>query len=237
MKKYIINDKKVFEIFSKNDSNLQKGLFPIMNKFVQDEINFWVRELKKNILKNDLILEMGCGTGRMLKELKKQGFNVFGFDNNPLFIDHCKKQNLNVFLFDSLDKVPKEHKNKYKVVGIALNTLFNFNKETRKKWIKTASELGTRDCLFIFSAYDDNKFARTTIKERLEYLKSATNMPNYKLEFFDEKNKRGFRLLTPENKLEVYSLWIKKDELIEFKIEKIELMNCGIAYNILLRKK
>lgn len=245
MSKYVIDDKKVFETFLRNDANLKKGLFPIMSKFEREEMDFWIRSLNKYVSKSDKIIEMGCGSGRILKKMKSKDYDAVGFDNNPLFVEYCRRQALNVFLFDLRNNVAEEHRHKYKVIGIALNTLFNFKNEARKKWIDAALEFGTKDCFLLFSVYLDNEFARTTIEERTDYFRAAIIPPsNYKLEFFDNGNERGFHLLTPEGKLEWYSLWMRREELLEeigswqrFEIEAMEPMTCGIAYNILLKRK
>jgi SAM-dependent methyltransferase len=37
------------------------------------------------------ILELGCGTGRVMSTLRKEGFNVYGLDYDQLMLDHHKQ--------------------------------------------------------------------------------------------------------------------------------------------------
>lgn len=55
-----------------------------LNKKMNDKE---VELLKKLIGKNEKVLEMGCGTGRLLLEMKKNGYDITGFD----FSDHVGK--------------------------------------------------------------------------------------------------------------------------------------------------
>ncbi|MEW6295077.1 MAG: hypothetical protein AB1467_02135 [Candidatus Diapherotrites archaeon] len=216
-----------------------------MRIFENEEIKFWLKTARKYAGKKDKIIEIGCGGGRILKELMKAGFNASGFDNNILFVNHCKKHSLNVFYLDATKKAPKKHKFKYKIAGIALNTLFNFQEKTRKKWALHACNLLEKDGLLIINAYSDNNFSRKNIGERIKFYEAVLAPPkNYYVEFFDNGRERGIRLCNPNGKEKFFSRWITRNELVKeiktwkcFKIKLIKLMKCRIGRNVLLAKK
>ncbi len=62
--------------------------------------------LKKIITRNNRILDVGCGKGRIIEELKKvRGTEVFGIDVSRKSVDICKKKGLNVKRADA-EKMP-----------------------------------------------------------------------------------------------------------------------------------
>lgn len=241
---YILNSKKTFEIFIKTEKVLKAGRFPVMSKFANEEIRFWIKIAKKYLKKDEEIIEMGCGGGRIIKSLTKAGFSASGFDNDALFVDYCRKQNLNVFYFDATNKVPKKHKSKYKIAGITINTLFNFPKEIRRKWILSAYNLLKEKGILIISAYSDTKFSKATINERVKFYESVLAPPkNYRVEFFDNSKRKGIRLCDNRRKEYLFSEWISKSKLLRevnswkgFKSFSIKPMKCGIAWILLLIK-
>jgi SAM-dependent methyltransferase len=80
---------------SENDINCQidKNLFPSLyhahHKHFQADIPFWLDLARRQ---GSPILELGCGTGRVLIPLAETGFNVFGLDNNPEMLAFCKQR-------------------------------------------------------------------------------------------------------------------------------------------------
>lgn len=242
---YILNNKKTFEVFLKTEKVLKSGHFPLMSRFANEEISFWIKTAKEYIEKDEKIIEMGCGSGRVIKELIKAGFFADGFDNNTLFVDYCKKQNLNTFYLDATKKIPKKHKFKYKIAGVALNTLFNFPKKIRKRWISSAYDLLKPKGILIATAYADTKFSRATIKERIKYYRNVLSLPkSYDVEFFDDGKRKGISLYDNHQKNIWFSEWRSKKELLEeivswekFKIISIKPMKCKIAWFLLLIKK
>ena len=64
-----------------------------------EEINFY-----KNILTNKNVLEVMCGSGRLLIPLLKAGLQVDGLDNSSEMLDKCRKklknENLNSILYE-----------------------------------------------------------------------------------------------------------------------------------------
>lgn len=64
-----------------------KGIFSRIEKITQEEDNL-IRFLRmiENI-NNKKVLDVGCGFGRILKELKKEGINALGIDINPKIVE------------------------------------------------------------------------------------------------------------------------------------------------------
>ncbi|MBS3105055.1 methyltransferase domain-containing protein [Candidatus Woesearchaeota archaeon] len=49
------------------------------------------------------ILDVGCGSGRFLSYLRKNGFNVLGIDNSPLAVEVCRLRGLKAKVLDLFD--------------------------------------------------------------------------------------------------------------------------------------
>ena len=57
----------------------------------------WVKDIMKEIPKNSIICDIGCGNGR---NMKFEGYKFYGLDNCEQFVDICKHQGLSVELGD-----------------------------------------------------------------------------------------------------------------------------------------
>jgi SAM-dependent methyltransferase len=243
--KYVLNHKKEFEIFLKIEKVLKKTSSPVMNKFANEETSIWLKTAKKYVEKNGKVIEMGCGSGRVIGKLTTAGFCTYGFDINKLFVNYCKKNGLNAFQMDATKTVPKKHNAKYKMACLAINLLFNFPEKIRKKWISSAYDLLSDNGILLMTVYADNKFSRTTIKERVKYYKDVIMAPKgYSVTFFDNKKRRGIHLCDKSKKECWSSDWVSKNELLKevnswkgFKLISIKPMKCGIAWILLLTKK
>jgi len=245
MGKYVINDKKVFETFVRSEEILKQGLFPMMSRFEEEEIDFWKKTIQNYLKENDPIIEIGCGSGRILKILSEEGFSVVGFDNNKLFLDYCKKRGLKVFYADATSSVSEEHQNKYCLAGVALNTLFNFPKEIRLKWVVHTRNLLTEDGYLVFSSYSNTSTSRSENDKRVKFYEACIEPPEgYKIDFLDKDGETGICMYGPDGKQEWFSRWLTKEELAReidswggFKLIKIEPMDCLVGYNILVQKQ
>lgn len=84
-------------------TNLQK-FYEEKIKFEEYEINqkMNAREialLKKLIGENEKVLEVGCGTGRLLLEMQKAGYDISGYDFTGRHVDYVKRQNTDAKVF------------------------------------------------------------------------------------------------------------------------------------------
>jgi SAM-dependent methyltransferase len=75
-------------------------------KFEEYEVNKKMNEkevslLKSLMRKDQKILEMGCGTGRLILEMQKAGYDISGFDFTERHVDIVKKENPNLDVFQA----------------------------------------------------------------------------------------------------------------------------------------
>lgn len=75
--------------YSKNrESFISPEYFKIMRKRAKAQIEF----INKHIdLKNKKILDLGCGYGYLLKELKAYSNDILGLEFDPKAVEHCNK--------------------------------------------------------------------------------------------------------------------------------------------------
>ncbi|MFN7182514.1 MAG: class I SAM-dependent methyltransferase, partial [Planctomycetota bacterium] len=58
-----------------------------------NEANFLEKVL--NLKQNDIILDVGCGKGRLSLELSKRGYKLYGLDISPCAIEYARKKSIN----------------------------------------------------------------------------------------------------------------------------------------------
>lgn len=76
---------------------MREDLYPEM--YLQEE-QYWWHIAKRRLVIDFVpkiprkILDVGCGTGMLMKELRQRGYFVCGIENNRLAIEFCKKRGL-----------------------------------------------------------------------------------------------------------------------------------------------
>ena len=217
------------------------GKFPIIIKFLKKEASLIIEIVKGVSDSNKKIIEMGCGSGRLLEELKNNNFVACGFDNDKLYVKYCKKRKLDVFYGDAIKKLPPKLRGKFKAVIIGFNTLFNFNKNLRKKWINNAKFLLEKDGLLMFTVYADNKITRMGVKKRVGFYKESIKpKKNYVIRFSPRKSRVE---MVYRNKTVWFSEWKTKNKIEKeikswkgFKPKLVKLLDGKIAYFVELLK-
>jgi SAM-dependent methyltransferase len=100
----------------------------------EEDISFWL-ELARKL--GDPILEIGCGTGRVLIRLARAGYQVVGLDNNLemlryLWIQLETQFRDRVIIFQA-DAEAFHLESKYPLIFLPCNTLSTMSKETREE--------------------------------------------------------------------------------------------------------
>ena len=71
----------------------EKGEYPLDLKFyISDKLEPHEVKILKYV--NGKILEIGCGAGRILKNLQKKGYDTLGFDIDRTAVQLCKEQRI-----------------------------------------------------------------------------------------------------------------------------------------------
>lgn len=193
---YLLGFECSYKIFLAIEEVIEQGLSPIMSSFINEELSLWEQVVKNSQNPQGAFLELGCGGGRAISRLKKYGLKVKGVDNNPLLIKHCKNRDLEVFQIDILEEaVPKKIKQFAEFTAIGFNTLFNFNKKDRKKWIDFAEQTLKPGGLLVISFYTDNIFVNKYIKERVNYYTSTLPVDGYTHRYYEKAEERGIELV------------------------------------------
>jgi 2-polyprenyl-3-methyl-5-hydroxy-6-metoxy-1,4-benzoquinol methylase len=118
--------------------------------YQQEESHWWfaartqivlrVIERYGNLKPGDTILDIGCGTGAIMKELSKK-YNMVGIDMSPLAVEYSKKRGLkNVFLMPA-EEFPKE---KFDVKAVILLDVIE-HIDDDVSVLKTAREIVGKD--------------------------------------------------------------------------------------------
>jgi SAM-dependent methyltransferase len=86
----------------RTDKSSYPQLYDAHHRTYLEDIPFWLRLARQ---KGDPILELGCGTGRVLIQLSEQGYRCYGLDRDPEMLAYLQKRcpqtiagKLNLFL-------------------------------------------------------------------------------------------------------------------------------------------
>lgn len=138
--------------------------------------------LIKDIPKNSILLDVGCGSGDCIKYLSQISKEIFGIDNDENAIKKCNnnlKSLKNVkIIFADADKIP--FKNDFFDAILCMGTTFGNFSETKYKILSEIERVLKKKGIFIFSIYNEN-----ALKDRLiiykKYWKEVIDKGNGKI--------------------------------------------------------
>ena len=82
----MINNKIEYEKMALVESEL--WWYRILHEKVLESLSYY------KVRKEELIIDLGCGTGGLLEKLSEYGYNTMGIDISESAIHFCKKKNL-----------------------------------------------------------------------------------------------------------------------------------------------
>ncbi len=195
-----INNQDYYDQFAKTYENKRNKGY---HKMIDDlEISI----VLENINKNSEVLEVGCGTGLILKEITKKTKKAVGIDLSENMLLKAKERNLEVYKSDAqnmpfednsfnvvysfkvlahienIEETLKEIKRVLKPNGIAILEFYNkYSMRTLIKKFKPSNKISQK-------ITDDSVFTRYD---------SIQNIKNYLPENFKIQNIQGIRIITP----------------------------------------
>lgn len=209
-----------------------KQCYQIATLRVKQYLNAEIQYVLEKIKPSDIVLELGCGYGRVLQKLCKKAKKVIGIDISKPSLELAKKLlkgNLNYQLFQ-MDAINLEFPNNFFDIVICIQngiSAFNVDKEDL---IKEAVRVTKKGGLVLFSTYSDKFW-----EERLNWfiLQSKAELIG-EIDLTETRNgvivtKDGFKA-TAIRPREFTSLTSGLN--IDLKIEEID--NSSIFYDILV---
>ncbi len=159
--------------------------------------NIGLQILKK--LPKGKVLEIGCADGIFLDKLREEGFDVYGLDVYPKWIEKCKNKSINVKCGDANEKLP--YKNDF--FDYVINFEMIAHLINPPKFIKEVKRVLKKDGKLLIESVNSAYW-----KYRISYLFAQTN--NYQMLWpgCNGYNKH-YSMIWPEHKgihLQHYSL-------------------------------
>jgi ubiquinone/menaquinone biosynthesis C-methylase UbiE len=202
----------------------------VIENFHKAEENFIVNFIKKGS-DNPLILDLGCGTGRCLKTLYKNGFRrLYGIDISSKMIRKCKSllPNSVILQHDFRERLPFTH-DFFNFILITGNALTGSGFTEYDVVLKQAYRVLKRGGFLILGEYNAEFMSEQFVK-------------NYYGKFYPKEIQ--FKKFDKKNKIvyvgTAFSHWVTKNELKEllesqnFKI--VEIKRKGIGFIAVAKK-
>ena len=127
-------------------------LFHAHHQTYREDIPFWMEMAARQ---GDPILELGCGTGRILIPIAQEGYQVFGLDNDYSMLEVLKKNPL-LNTTGRLDVIQADAAVfhlaiKFALVLMPCNTFSTFNEKGRREILNQVSAHMASDGAFVAS--------------------------------------------------------------------------------------
>lgn len=158
-------------VFKKNYSKIYDVLYSKKNYKL--EVIYIINLLKKFNIKNNKILDLGCGSGKHLSYFIKKKYKVTGVEKNQNMIDQAHKNIKKNIIRSNIENL--KLKKKYDIILCLFNVIGYFNSETSiNSFFKTVGLHLKKNGVFIFDFW---------FSQAVHYLK-----PRNRIKYFDSKN-------------------------------------------------
>ena len=189
----------------------KKDFALIYDKIYKDKLyNKYVKFLKKIIkqkrIESPVVLDVACGTGRLIKKLTKEKIKVEGLDNSEDMINVAKKNNKGI-KFYTRDFIKFNIDKKYNIIICTFDSInYITNKKDLIKFFKNIKNHLEKEGIFVFDFNTIHKKVKQEIKN------------SYAVYFSKIKG----RYLSIKIKINNSSIELHKERLYSFKeINKI----------------
>lgn len=139
------------------------------DKFYKDYYNFVVKVLKQLKFKPKTILEVACGTGKLMQIFHKKGYKIEGVDLSKGMLDIARKKGLKVYQGNMVNFNLKKRSDLILNIFDSLNYLQKLL--YLEKCFKMTSRHLNRKGLFIFDMNSNFKIDKIIPKFKSEYYK------------------------------------------------------------------
>lgn len=218
-----LSSDKLFQVY--------KIATPRVRQYLREEINFVLKKIRKN----DLVLDLGCGYGRVIPFLAKKAGFVIGIDTSPTSIALGKKllNNISNCHLIKMNAVKMSFEDDtFDMVVCIQNGISAFH-VNQKKLIKESIRVTKPGGLILFSSYSENFW-----EHRLRWFKLQSEAGLLgEIDFKKTKNgkifcKDGFKATTI-NKKQFLSL----TKGLNVKVKTIEVDSSSLFCEIKKLKK
>ncbi len=118
-------------------------------------------KIKKYGVKNNIVLDLACGTGTLTKKLSQKGYEMIGADSSPEMLQQAQEKNPDVLFLNQ----PMEDFELYGTVGAIVCTLDSVNylldDESLFEMFRLCNNYLEPDGLLIFDVNTEYKFKNT----------------------------------------------------------------------------
>lgn len=161
-------------VFGKHYSNIYNAIYQKKNYDLEAQyVNKIISKFYKKKLKKNLILDLGCGTGKHSYKLNKIGYDVIGLDQSSHMLKIAKiinEENNNIFLKKNITNFNYINKFSAAISMFAVIGYLTSNKELIKVFENTYKSL-KKNGVFIFDCWNGN--AVLNLKPKNKSLKLA----------------------------------------------------------------
>ncbi|NND86938.1 MAG: class I SAM-dependent methyltransferase [Nitrosopumilus sp.] len=224
------------DMSSEYDNCVENNTNPVISNYITEEIKI-IANLCKKVVQHDkkfTIIDMGCGTGRVLFSLQKilgDSISFFGLDASESMIQLSKEkqakltiENIKFLNYNITNpKIDELFENdSIKIPMCVYNTIGVIPIFKRKQFFDNMLRLAGKDGFALISAFNGDNFAFAAPQI---YHPMKNMVKRIDDDSFDEEK------LAFKNSLGYYSQWFKKNQLKKFLKSEVEPIPIKVSIN------